>query len=209
MGLTFKPARGRAGPVSALVGVLLLGGAWGRAGSCSGTAATAGATSRDGNVVIVLPSRVRDSMNVIFARFNEHWDELGDLNTLEKMLATVRPTQREYLGCLQGEVSGDTIRVESLALAKNLKQLPLAVAGDCTEHQRLIGTWHTHPYRADLQNLPMKTRALSAQDLETFSQSPFRATLVVWDADSVDAAVKGRDGEVQHPAVVITEASER
>ena len=48
--------------------------------------------------VILLSRPVADSMNAIFDRSNQHWDELQDLTQLEKMLGTVRPTQREYLG---------------------------------------------------------------------------------------------------------------
>ena len=152
--------------------------------------------------VVLLPRATLDSMTAVFSRFNEHWNELGDLNTLEKMLGTVRPTQREYLGCLQGSVAGDTIRVDGWTPAANMKQLQLAVAGSCDSVARLIGTWHTHPYRADLQNLPIKEPHLSPQDLETFTKSSLTLTLVVWDADSIDAAV--RDGSaIVHPAVVV------
>ena len=41
----------------------------------------------------LLSRPVVDSMNAIFDRSNEHWDELQDLTQLEKMLGTVRPTQ--------------------------------------------------------------------------------------------------------------------
>src|SRR5262245_13251666 len=63
--------------------------------------------------VIELSRPVADSMNAIFARSTEHWDELEDLSQLEKMLGTVRPTQKEYLGCLTGSHAGDTVRVRS------------------------------------------------------------------------------------------------
>jgi hypothetical protein len=152
--------------------------------------------------VILLDRSVRDSMRVVFQKFNQHWDELGDLNSLERMLGTVRPTQLEYLGCLQGEISRDTVWVQSWQPARNLKQLQLAVGGDCDKIPRLVGTWHTHPYRADAKNQPIKERSLSAQDLETFEASPLAVTLVMWDADSLDGAVKaGR--VVVHPARVL------
>ena len=76
-----------------------------------------------GKPVIVLSRPVADSMNAIFARSNEHWDELEDLTQLEKMLGTVRPTQKEYLGCLTGSRAGDTVRVEGWIPARNMKQL--------------------------------------------------------------------------------------
>lgn len=141
-------------------------------------------------------------MTVVFERFNEHWNELGDLNTLERMLGTVRPTQREYLGCLQGAVVGRTIHIEGWKPAAGMKQLQLAVAGSCDSVPRLIGTWHTHPFRADLHNLPIKEPHLSPQDLKTFMESSLRVTLVMWDADSIDAAVR-KGKAIVHPADVV------
>lgn len=152
--------------------------------------------------VVVLARAARDSMNVVFRRFNEHWDELVELNTLERMLGTVRPTQREYLGCLQGTVRGDTIWIEGWQPAGDMKQLQLAVAGNCDTVPRLLGTWHTHPYRADLQNLPVKERSLSPQDLKTFQGSGFPVTLVMWDVDSLDAAARN-GAKIVHPIRVL------
>lgn len=156
-----------------------------------------------GGPVVVLASAARDSMNAAFERSNEHWNELGDLNTMERMLGTIRPTQREFLGCLQGKVSGRSIRVDGWVPARGMKQLQMAVAGSCDSVPRLVGTWHTHPYRADLQNLPVKERRLSAQDLETFRGSRLRVTLVMWDRDSMDAALRSVAGTVIHPARVV------
>jgi hypothetical protein len=166
------------------------------------TMAVSGFPAAGGPPVILLARPARDSMTAVFTRFNEHWNELGDLNTLEKMLGTVRPTQREYLGCLQGAVEGDTVRIEGWVPAADMKQLQLAVAGSCDSVPRLIGTWHTHPYRADLRNLPIKEPRLSAQDLATFAGSTLRVTLVMWDADSVDAAVRAGQ-RIVHPAAVV------
>jgi hypothetical protein len=154
---------------------------------------------------IVLSRTARDSMSTAFARSNEHWNELADLNTMERMLGTIRPTQREFLGCLQGRVDGRTLWIESWVPARDMKQLQLAVTGSCDSVPRLIGTWHTHPYRADLRNLPIKERHLSAQDLETFAGSGLAAVLVMWDPDSIDAALRRPDGGVLHPAPVAIE----
>ena len=153
--------------------------------------------------VIVLARAARDSMNAAFARSNEHWNELADLNTMERMLGTIRPTQREYLGCLQGEVDGEGVRIDSWVPARDMKQLQLAVAGSCDFVPRLVGTWHTHPFRADLRNLPVKERRLSTQDLQTFGGSRFRVTLVMWDYDSIDAALRSGSGATLHPARVV------
>ena len=152
---------------------------------------------------IIIPGAVRDSMNAVFLAFNRHWNELRDLNTLERMLGTVRPTQREYLGCLQGSERDGVVRVDGWVPARDMKQLQLAVAGSCEGVPRLVGTWHTHPYRADLQNLPLKERRLSPQDLETFRTSGYAATIAVWDVDSLDAAVRAPDGATRHPVVVV------
>ncbi len=144
--------------------------------------------------VVQVPRRVLDSMNVVFTLFNAHWNELGDLNTLEKMLGTIRPTQREYLGCLRGHVYADTLRILGWSEARNLKQLPLAVTGDCDQVPDLVGTFHTHPYRADQDNLPVKERRLSQQDLETFAKGVDLVALVVWEVDSIDLAIKDASG---------------
>ena len=151
---------------------------------------------------VVLSRAVRDSMGAVFRTFNQHWDQLADLNTMEKMLGTIRPTQREYLGCLIGRVERETIYVERWAPARDMKQLQLAVAGSCDSVPGAIGTWHTHPYRADQNNLPVKERSLSPQDLQTFAASRWAATLVVWDEDSIDAAARGPDGRPAHPVSV-------
>jgi hypothetical protein len=175
--------------------LVILGVSWQRSG--------VGAS--DPTLILVLSRTARDAMSAEFDRSNAHWNELADLNTMERMLGTIRPTQREYLGCLQGRVDGATIRVERWAPAANMKQLQLAVAGSCDSVPELIGTWHTHPFRADLDNLPIKERGLSAQDLETFGHSGLAVTLVMWDRDSLDAAVRDvRDGVV-HPAPVRVE----
>jgi hypothetical protein len=149
---------------------------------------------------VMLARAALDSMNLAFAASNLHWNELADLNTMERMLGTVRPTQREFLGCLQGRRRADTVEVERWVPARHMKQLQLAVAGSCDSVPDLIGTWHTHPYRADLQNRPIKERTLSRQDLETFGASPLTVTLVMWDQDSVDAAVRLPGGQTIHPA---------
>lgn len=152
--------------------------------------------------IVVLPRAARDSMTAVFRTFNRNWDQLADLNMLEKMLGTVRPTQREYLGCLIGRVERDTVQVERWVPARDMKQLPLAVGGSCDSIPNVVGTWHTHPYRADLNNLPLKERSLSPQDLETFGASRWAVTLVMWDEDSLDAAARDPRGRAIHPVPV-------
>jgi hypothetical protein len=81
-----------------------------------------------------------------------------------------------------------------------MKQLRLAVEGRCDPVPRLVDT---HPYRADVKNLPIKERRLSGQDLRTFGASGLAATLVMWNRDSVDAAVHLRGHPVVHPVEVL------
>lgn len=155
-----------------------------------------------GPLVVILPQPVGQAMNSVFTRFKQHWDELSDLNTMERMLGTIRPTQREYLGCLQGSIIGDTVWIEAALPARDMKQLQLAVTGTCDSIPRLLGSWHTHPYHADPLNLPVKERWLSPQDLRTFAASADRLALVMWEVDSLDAAVKF-GAVVTHPALLL------
>src|SRR3989449_9520858 len=81
--------------------------------------------------VVLLPRAVRDSMRARWEENNRHWDELADVNTLTQMLGTGKPTQREYLGCLWGTISRDTLWIRGASAAHDLKQLQFAVAGSC------------------------------------------------------------------------------
>lgn len=150
--------------------------------------------------VVVLPTSLRRMMSAVWVANNRHWDEVADQNTLTQLLGTGRPTQREYLGCLQGEIARDTLWVQGLADAADLKQLQFAVAGHCDGVDRFVGTWHTHPYRADPAGRPLKERGLSNVDLATFAAAPDLVTIVMWDLDSLDVAAKEADGSVRHPA---------
>ncbi len=159
---------------------------------------------QDPPAVVVLAAAVRDSINAIFVRSTRHWDELRDQNTLTQMLGTGKPTQHEYMGCLVGHVTGDTVWVTAWVPARDLKQFQFAVAGNCKHVAHLVGTWHTHPYRASPEDgHALKEPELSSVDLSTFAASHDHVVLAAWDRDSVDAAVRIRDGPVQHPAAVI------
>ncbi len=151
---------------------------------------------------ITVSRAVLDSMNAIFDESNRNWDSLQDLNTMERMLGTVRPTQKEYLGCLQGTVEVSAVAISGFVPARNMRQLQLAVTGSCDSLPRVVGSWHTHPFHADPQNRALKSRELSPQDLATFAASTDRVVMVVWDRDSIDAAVKAGDGSVIHPVSV-------
>lgn len=154
--------------------------------------------------VVVIAQPVRDSINVIWLRNNRHWNELTDQNTLTQMLGTGKPTQHEYMGCLIGYIASDTVYVTDWRPAANMHQWQFAVTGDCSHVAKLVGTWHTHPYRADTANQPLKEPVLSDTDLATFTRGSDHVVLAAWDADSIDAAVRSPDGTVSHPAVVVT-----
>ena len=152
--------------------------------------------------MVVLPAAVRGVMSDLWVANNRHWDELAGQNTLTQLLGTGKPTQREYLGCLEGEVVRDTLFVSRLRPASDLRQLQFAVAGKCDGVAGLVGTFHTHPYRADSVGRALKERGLSTVDLETFASSPDLVAVVMWDSDSLDVATKTEDGSVRHPAAV-------
>ena len=152
--------------------------------------------------VIVLPAQLRGMMSAVWVTNNRHWDELAGQNTLTQLLGTGRPTQLEYLGCLAGDVANDTLFVRRLVQAAHLKQLQFAVAGDCEGVPDLVGTWHTHPYHADAAGRAQKEPGLSALDLESFAAARDVVTIVMWDLDSLDAAMKTPDGALRHPAPV-------
>ncbi len=182
----------------ATLAVVALGGLTGRTGSPHGTPLH----PRPPGVLVMAPA-VRDSINAIFLRFNAHWNELAETNTLTQMLGTGPPTQREYLGCLVGRASGDTVWVTSWAHARNLKQFQFAVTGSCDSVADMVGAWHTHPYRAAPDGHALKEPGLSPHDLTTFTGGSDRAVIAAWDVDSLDAAVRAADGTVLHPATVL------
>ena len=157
---------------------------------------------------IVVDQAVRDSMNAIFTRGNEHWNELGEVNTLTQMLGG-KPTQLEYLGCLQGRVERDTVFVTAWEPARNMKRLQFAVTGSCDDVPARVGTFHTHPYRAATDGRALKERSLSKDDLATFGEGVDPVVFAVWDVDSLDAAARTPDGLVRHPAGVVVRAPRR
>ena len=149
--------------------------------------------------VVLLSADLRGLMSALWVSNNRHWDELAGQNTLTQLLGTGTPTQREYLGCLVGDVAGDTLFVRRLLEASDLKQLQFAVAGNCDSVEQLVGTFHTHPYRADAEGHAIKEPGLSAMDLRTFATGTDLVTMVMWDLDSLDVAIKAPDGSVRHP----------
>lgn len=186
------------GFVAAVLAFAGLAGKWERGDVLSGSEPLPSPFSPSFQVVVLSPD-LRGLMSALWVENNRHWDELADQNTLTQLLGTGKPTQREYLGCLAGDIAGDTLFVRRLVHARNLKQLQFAVAGDCEGVPELVGTFHTHPYRADSAGRAVKERGLSAMDLRTFAEAADVVTMVMWDLDSLDVATKSPDGSVRHP----------
>lgn len=152
---------------------------------------------------VVVARPVRDSMNAAFLDGNRHWNELQDVNTLTQMIGTAVPTQKEFLGCLRGRVERDTLWVTGTVAARGMRRFQFAVTGSCDGVRDLVGTWHTHPFRADLENRPLKERSLSRDDIGTFAAGRDLVIFALWDADSLDAAARRADGAVRHPSPVV------
>ena len=153
--------------------------------------------------VIAIPASVRDSLNSIWTQANLHWNEISDQNMLTQALGTGKPTQKEYLGCLIGDTDGDTFHVIGWMPAHDMKRFQFAVTGSCDSVPGVIGTFHTHPYRAAPTGEALKEPGLSQQDLKTFTGGTDRVLIVVWDVDSLDVALRAADGRVVHPALLL------
>ncbi|MEP7087128.1 MAG: hypothetical protein ABI884_07320 [Gemmatimonadota bacterium] len=164
------------------------------------------AARRAHDPIIVIAPAVRDSLNSTWSQANRHWDEIADQNMLTQALGTGgRPTQKEYLGCLIGDSNADTFHVIGIVPAHDMKRFQFAVTGSCDSTPGVIGTFHTHPYRAaPAGSAPLKEPGLSKQDLMTFMGGTDRALIVVWDVDSLDVALRSSDGRVVHPALLLT-----
>jgi hypothetical protein len=162
------------------------------------------ASARAHDPVILIDAKVRDSLNSVWSAANLHWNEIADQNTLTQALGTGKPTQKEYLGCLIGDTKADTFHVIGWVPARDMKRFQFAVTGSCDSIPGVIGTFHTHPYRAaPTGDAPLKEPGLSQQDLMTFMVSGDRALVVIWDVDSVDVALRATDGHVVHPALLL------
>ena len=161
------------------------------------------ATRRAHDPVIIIPAAVRDSLNSVWSQANVHWNEIADQNMLTQALGTGKPTQKEYLGCLLGSSEADTFHVIGLIPAHDMKRFQFAVTGSCDSIPGVIGTFHTHPYRAAPTGEALKEPGLSKQDLMTFMGGTDLALIVIWDVDSVDVALRSTDGHVVHPALLL------
>ena len=150
--------------------------------------------------VVVLPREIRDSMSATWSASNLNWDWVPAPSTPSAMAS--RPT-RTYLGCLTGHAAGDTLWVTQLVPAANVRRREFSVTGDCSHVADVVGTWHTHPYRPGYEGRVVKERGLSGLDFKAFAAGGYPVTIVVWDTDSLDLAIKAPQGGLRHPAPYI------
>lgn len=143
--------------------------------------------------VVVLPAAIRDSMSAIWSESNRGWDDVTDMSAITPMRNSEKPT-RAYLGCLTGYAAGDTLWVRHLAQAAGVMHRRFSVIGDCSKVPEVVGTWHTHPYRAGYKGRVIKERGLSGREWKKFGAGGELVVIVMWDVDSIDLAMRAPDG---------------
>ena len=119
------------------------------------------------------------------------------------------PIWRETMRCLHGRISTDTLWITSWEAPRGERAFAAAVTGECDDSDNSVGSWHTHPWKADSLEHPIKTRGLSVGDLRAFRASSDRISLAQWDRDSITGAVRAFNGSMQYPIAVQCRASRR
>jgi hypothetical protein len=153
--------------------------------------------------VILIANDVRDSMNMVFIHSTAGWRNYHNVNPMIYGKGT--PIWRETMRCLRGRLSADTLWITAWETPKGERGFAAAVTGDCDDRADAVGSWHTHPWRADSVEKPIKTRELSVGDLRAFRMSTDRISLAQWDRDSLAGAVRAFNGSVQYPIPVEVE----
>lgn len=154
--------------------------------------------------VILVANDVRDSMNLVFLHSTSGWKKYHP-NVNPMNYGRGSPIWRETMRCLHGKVSTDTLWILSWEAPKGERAFAAAVTGDCTDSDDAVGSWHTHPWKADSLQHPIKTRGLSVGDLRAFRASSDRISLAQWDRDSITGAVRSFNGAMQYPIAVQVE----
>ena len=152
--------------------------------------------------VIAVAESVRDSMNVVFLHSTLDWRRYASANNPVNF-GMGSPIWREAMRCLHGRVSTDTLWITGWSTPQRVRAFASAVTGDCSDVADLVGTWHTHPWRADSLAQPVKTRGLSPGDLRSFRDGADRIALVQWDRDSVTAAARSFNGSLRYPVELV------
>jgi len=154
--------------------------------------------------VIFIANDVRDSMNMVFLHSTSGWrTQKANINPANFGRGT--PIWRETMRCLHGRISTDTLWITAWEAPRGERQFAAAVTGECDDADDAVGSWHTHPWRADSMQKPMKTRGLSVGDLISFRASADRISLAQWDADSLSGAIRSFNGAVQYPVPVLVQ----
>jgi hypothetical protein len=147
---------------------------------------------------------VRDSMNVVFLHSTSGWKKYHP-NVNPMNYGRGSPIWRETMRCLHGKVSTDTLFITSWEAPQGERAFAAAVTGDCQDSDDAVGSWHTHPWKADSLDHPIKTRGLSVGDLRAFRSSSDRVSMAQWDRDSITTAVRDFNGSMQYPIAVKVE----
>jgi hypothetical protein len=151
--------------------------------------------------VILVANDVRDSMNMVFLHSTSGWRKYPTyVNAANYGRGT--PIWQETMRCLRGHISTDTLWITAWESPRGERAFAAAVTGECDDRADAVGSWHTHPWRADSIAKPIKTRELSIGDLRAFRASADRIALAQWDRDSMAAAVRAFNGSVQYPVPV-------
>ena len=153
--------------------------------------------------VILVANDVRDSMNMVFLHSTSGWRKYPNINPANFGRGT--PIWRETMRCLHGRISTDTLWITSWESPRGERAFAAAVTGECDDADDAVGSWHTHPWRADSMQKPLKTRGLSVGDLRAFRASADRLSLAQWDRDSISGAIRSFNGSVQYPVPVLVE----
>ena len=154
--------------------------------------------------VILVANDVRDSMNMVFLHSTSGWRK-KNANINPANFGRGTPIWRETMRCLRGRISTDTLWITSWEAPRGERAFAAAVTGECDDADDAVGSWHTHPWRADSMQKPMKTRGLSVGDLRAFRASADRISLAQWDRDSISGAIRSFNGSVQYPVPVLVE----
>lgn len=154
--------------------------------------------------VILVANDVRDSMNLVFLHSTSGWKKYHP-NVNAMNFGRGSPIWRETMRCLHGKVSTDTLWITSWETPKGERGFAAAVTGECDDSDDAVGSWHTHPWKADSLDHPIKTRGLSVGDLRAFRASSDRISLAQWDRDSITGAVRDFNGSMQYPLSVQVE----
>jgi len=154
--------------------------------------------------VILVANDVRDSMNMVFLHSTAGWRKYPTYVNAA-IFGRGTPIWQETMRCLRGHTSLDTLWITAWEAPRGERAFAAAVTGECDDRADAVGSWHTHPWRADSVSRPIKVRELSVGDLRAFRSSADRIALAQWDRDSIAGAVRAFNGSVQYPVPVRVE----